>query len=362
MSASGLDSGPSQPRDKSSNPSDAEPNSAALDGTRRSSKASRPTTPTTLVAISSQFDVTSSYPAGHHGRPPIDTPATQCVVPCTAAEMPTPPDVLAADSMYSRNGGLYRPSNVSGIIHQAHARSTHAAHHAASLRRTPGGLVNATRAASGSTARVRVAFAAPMPATPSAESAADLRIPHVRHRSKGRTVQGRTATTSASAEMGPSVVTIRGHNAYATPARMRDHRVPTGRARHSATTPVYARTRRRALQRRWTTHGGTPTTSPTAKNGPTGKRYPYAWFCNSPKFAWGFHSDRARPRKSPGLSVRSSFVSKVVAPGRCTKESRTKPPTTARCARRIPSHATAAAARSARTRDTTVVLSSTHGW
>jgi hypothetical protein len=79
-------------------------------------------------------------------------------------------------------------------------------------------------------------------------------------------------TGSISEESGPTSVSIRGASAYASAPSSRPDGEPIRSARASSSTPAYAVQSSSAHHARWVIHGGTPSTSPAAKNGPIGNR------------------------------------------------------------------------------------------
>ena len=131
----------------------------------------------------------------------------------------------------------------------------------------------------------------------------------------GASTQGANITGSVSDEMDPMVVITRGLRTNTRAAQMRDHRDPTPRASARRMKPTNPTHKSSAHQRRWITQGGIARRSPSAKNAPCGKKYPYAWFCTWPSGAIDDHRWAARARKARGSPVRSSLVSAAIRPG-----------------------------------------------
>ncbi|ODQ89250.1 hypothetical protein BFG51_15935 [Dietzia alimentaria] len=101
-------------------------------------------------------------------------------------------------------------------------------------------------------------------------------------------------------------------------------RVPMRSAAATRTTPTKATVSTTAHHRRWVSQAGIPTRSKTAKNGPCGNRYPYAWFCTWPEKDSPVHRWVAWARKRPGSTTRSYLVSGTTRPGDCRHASRRK--------------------------------------
>ena len=164
----------------------------------------------------------------------------------------------------------------------------------------------------------------PLAAPTKTNAAADQRAP-VLGRSRpemtstsGSATQGRTAPGSTSALRVATCPSTLGFRPYAMPASQAGH-TPSPSAAASRRAPSHPTTMTATDHSRSVTHGARLTRSPTRKNGPWGKRYPYAWFCSSPNETSGFQSRKASRRNSAGASMRGVLVSLVVCPGFSTK-------------------------------------------
>ena len=137
-------------------------------------------------------------------------------------------------------------------------------------------------------AAVATALIEPMSATASADCAANRLNPREwsgspgtpfprtgpKAKTTGNNTHGANIIGRVSEEIEPSVVSTRGERTKATAAMTRELRLPIPRASATRMMPQKPAIRSSAHQMRWVTHGGTFANSPSAKNGPCGKKYP----------------------------------------------------------------------------------------
>src|SRR5690242_21707233 len=109
-------------------------------------------------------DDSTDQPAGQIGSGSLNQ-ATHCVVPRNAPGKVALEVLTEALSIQSRNGGLYRPSRISGASHQKMPAAAVNAHHRLRLRLSgPGSRVNSHQIGNGSTAPTAIAFTPPQQA------------------------------------------------------------------------------------------------------------------------------------------------------------------------------------------------------
>ena len=160
-----------------------------------------------------------------------------------------------------RSSASTSPGRSAGSAHHSCASTVRPAHHAARERvQLVRGPATNHDAGTARAVRVNAALAPPRRSEKAAEAAAArLGDPNLAGLTSGHRMKGSTARGSASAEIGPMTVAIRGDSDQVRPAATRGRPGARPKLLANSRMPRYAATRSSAHHSRWTTHGARPT-------------------------------------------------------------------------------------------------------
>ena len=242
-------------------------------GIVRSARPARPPAATRVVARTSTGWATRDEPAVAVGA----TNGIQSDVPRSTSVSDIHWVVTPEDSMKSRNGGLMRPSSISGTSHHVTARAEVSSHHPVKRRQTGLGRWQAHQITAGrQAAKLATALTAPISASAmparAARTRSGTRVVEPSARITGSSTQGASIIGSVSDEIDPSVVSTRGDNANAAAATSRVGRLPIPSASATRTRPQKPAVSNNAHHSRWIAQPGMPSACPARKNPPCGNR------------------------------------------------------------------------------------------